>query len=95
MITRQFTYWYRVAVVADSFDYWDVVSNISRDLKDDILNRQPDGPGNAKVVFVLIVVIQWIICGVASGFKQIKDAADLSEFLLDVEEDTVFVYKGV
>lgn len=50
MITRQFPTGI-VSLVADSFDYWDVVSNISRDLKEDILNRQPDALGNAKVVF--------------------------------------------
>lgn len=40
-----------VSLVADSFDYWDVVSRISAELKDVIEARQPDALGNAKVVF--------------------------------------------
>lgn len=50
MITQRFPKGI-VSLVADSFDYWDVVSNIAKDLKQDILDRQPDALGNAKVVF--------------------------------------------
>lgn len=40
-----------VSIVSDTFDFWNVVTVIARELKDDILARRPDALGNAKVVF--------------------------------------------
>ncbi len=40
-----------VSIVADSFDYWSVITRIAPALKDVILARTPDALGNAKVVF--------------------------------------------
>ena len=40
-----------VSIVADSFDFWNVISNIAAALKEDILAREADELGNAKVVF--------------------------------------------
>ncbi len=40
-----------VSIVADSFDFWNVMTVIAPTLKDVILNRTPDELGNAKVVF--------------------------------------------
>lgn len=40
-----------VSVVSDSWDFWRVISEYARDLKETILNRQPDAMGFAKVVF--------------------------------------------
>ena len=40
-----------VSIVSDTFDFWNVVTVIARELKDDILARGPDALGNAKVVF--------------------------------------------
>ncbi|MEN6080407.1 nicotinate phosphoribosyltransferase [Chromobacterium piscinae] len=40
-----------VSIVSDTFDFWNVVTVIARELKNDILARQPDALGNAKVVF--------------------------------------------
>lgn len=39
-----------ISIVADSFDFWNVVTNIMPALKDFITARQPDALGNAKVV---------------------------------------------
>lgn len=40
-----------VSVVADSYDYWKVLSEYSVELKDKIMSRQPDANGLAKTVF--------------------------------------------
>lgn len=40
-----------VSVVSDSWDFWRVISVYASELKDIILNRQPDSMGFAKVVF--------------------------------------------
>lgn len=40
-----------VSIVADSFDFWNVITVIAPTLKDVILGRTPDELGNAKVVF--------------------------------------------
>jgi len=40
-----------VSLVSDGYDYWKVITEYARDLKDDILARQPDAMGFAKVVF--------------------------------------------
>lgn len=40
-----------VSLVSDGYDYWKVITEYARDLKDDILARQPDSMGFAKVVF--------------------------------------------
>lgn len=40
-----------VSVVSDSFDFWSVITKIAPTLKDEILNRQPNALGLAKVVF--------------------------------------------
>jgi nicotinamide phosphoribosyltransferase len=39
-----------ISIVADSFDFWNVVTSIMPALKDVIMARQPDALGNAKVV---------------------------------------------
>lgn len=39
-----------LALVSDTYDYWNVLTKIIPDLKEDILNRQPDEYGLAKVV---------------------------------------------
>lgn len=40
-----------ISIVADSFDFWNVISVIAPALKDIIMSRRPDELGNAKVVF--------------------------------------------
>ncbi|KVP96772.1 nicotinate phosphoribosyltransferase [Burkholderia ubonensis] len=40
-----------ISIVADSFDFWNVITNIAPALKDFILARKPDSLGNSKVVF--------------------------------------------
>lgn len=40
-----------VSIVSDTFDFWHVITVIAKALKADILARQPDALGNAKVVF--------------------------------------------
>ncbi len=40
-----------VSIVSDTWDFWNVITNIASELKDDILNRVPDNLGIAKVVF--------------------------------------------
>jgi len=40
-----------VSVVSDSWDFWKVISEYASNLKETILNRQPDSMGFAKVVF--------------------------------------------
>lgn len=40
-----------VSIVSDTWDYWNVLTNIASHLKEEILNRQPDALGLAKVVF--------------------------------------------
>ena len=40
-----------VSVVSDTWDFWQVVTDFAAALKSEILARQPDPFGNAKVVF--------------------------------------------
>ena len=40
-----------VSIVSDTWDFWKVLTEFTVTLKDEILNRQPDELGNAKVVF--------------------------------------------
>lgn len=40
-----------VSIVSDTWDFWNVITNIAAELKDDILARTPDALGLAKVVF--------------------------------------------
>lgn len=40
-----------VSIVSDTWDFWNVITNTSKLLKDEILVRQPDTLGLAKVVF--------------------------------------------
>jgi nicotinamide phosphoribosyltransferase len=40
-----------VSIVSDTWDYWNVLTNIAVKLKDTIENRKPDALGLAKVVF--------------------------------------------
>ena len=40
-----------VSLVSDSFDYWNVVTVIAKELKDDILARKPNALGQSRVVF--------------------------------------------
>ena len=40
-----------ISIVADSFDFWNVISVIAPTLKEIIMSRTPDKLGNAKVVF--------------------------------------------
>jgi len=40
-----------VSIVSDTLDYWKVITEYAKDLKDDILNRVPNEVGLAKVVF--------------------------------------------
>lgn len=40
-----------VSIVSDTWDFWKVLTEYAPALKDDILNREPDGLGQAKVVF--------------------------------------------
>ena len=40
-----------VSIVSDTWDYFNVITNTATELKDVILNRQPDAYGLAKVVF--------------------------------------------
>ena len=40
-----------ISIVSDTWDYWNVLTNIAVQLKEEILNRQPDAQGLAKVVF--------------------------------------------
>lgn len=40
-----------ISLVADSFDFWNVISVIAPALKELIMSRRPDELGNAKVVF--------------------------------------------
>lgn len=40
-----------ISIVADSFDFWNTITVIAPNLKEEILARTPDELGNAKVVF--------------------------------------------
>lgn len=40
-----------VSIVSDTWDYWEVLTTLSAQLKDVILSREPDALGLAKVVF--------------------------------------------
>jgi len=40
-----------VSIVSDTWDFWRVINEYARELREVILNRQPDATGNAKVVF--------------------------------------------
>lgn len=40
-----------IAIVSDTNDYWNTITNIAANLKDDILARQPDSMGLCKTVF--------------------------------------------
>jgi len=40
-----------LSIVADSFDYWNTITVVARELKDEILARKPDELGRCKIVF--------------------------------------------
>lgn len=40
-----------VSIVSDTWDYWNIITNTAKELKEDILNRVPDSLGLAKTVF--------------------------------------------
>lgn len=40
-----------VSAVADSYDFWEVISKVTLELKEAIMNRKPDALGFAKAVF--------------------------------------------
>ncbi|MGN6648974.1 nicotinate phosphoribosyltransferase [Trinickia sp.] len=40
-----------VSLVSDSFDYWNVITVIAKELKEDILARKPNALGQSRVVF--------------------------------------------
>jgi nicotinamide phosphoribosyltransferase len=40
-----------VSLVSDSFDYWNVITVIAKELKEEILARQPNALGQSRVVF--------------------------------------------
>lgn len=40
-----------VSIVSDTWDFWHVIGNTARKLKQEILDRKPNALGNAKVVF--------------------------------------------
>lgn len=40
-----------ISIVSDTEDYWNTITNIAANLKDDILARQPDSMGLCKTVF--------------------------------------------
>ena len=40
-----------VSIVSDSWDYWNTITNIASELKDEIMNREKDSSGFSKVVF--------------------------------------------
>ena len=40
-----------VSLVSDSFDYWNVITVIAKELKDEILARKPNALGQSRVVF--------------------------------------------
>lgn len=94
MITKRFPTGI-VSLVADSFDYWDVVSNIAKDLKQDILDRQPDALGNAKVVFRPDSgdPVE-IICGTDSDVISLDNEGEVSDFLSDGTDGDRFRYQG-
>lgn len=84
-----------VSLVADSFDYWDVVSRISAELKDVIEARQPDALGNAKVVFRPDSgdPVE-IICGTDSDIINLDNEREVSDFLSDGTDGDRFRYEG-
>jgi nicotinamide phosphoribosyltransferase len=63
-----------VARVCDSYDYWNVITDIVPRLKEDILNRAPDSLGMSKVVIRPDSgdPVQ-IICGIAIPVKTLTD----------------------
>lgn len=40
-----------ISIVSDTWDFWNVITNIAAELKEEILARTPDEFGNAKTVF--------------------------------------------
>ena len=40
-----------LSIVADSFDYWNTITVVARELKDEIMTREPDELGCCKIVF--------------------------------------------
>lgn len=40
-----------LSIVSDTWDFWNVITNTAKELKEDILSRKPDSLGLAKVVF--------------------------------------------
>jgi nicotinamide phosphoribosyltransferase len=70
-----------VSLVADTFDFWNVLTNIAPSLKEEILARKPNAFGLAKVVFrpdsgdpVKIIVGD---CDAESGSPEFKGAVQV------------------
>lgn len=78
-----------ISIVSDTWDFWNVITNTAKELKQEILARQPDGFGISKVVFrpdsgdpVKI------ICGDPSAPKGTPEYKGAVECLWDIFEGT-------
>lgn len=85
-----------VSLVADSFDYWTVLTKIAPELKEEILARTPDALGNAKVVFRPDSGDPVdIICGTDHDIIYLENKSELSDFLMDACDGDRFRFEGV
>jgi nicotinamide phosphoribosyltransferase len=90
--------------VADTYDFWRVITEIALRLKDEILARQPDANGLAKVVFrpdsgdPVKILTGYIVCPKTFDDVAIEEAAARSAMHLDPESEgdmyEAFQYKG-
>lgn len=93
-----------VSVVSDSFDFWSTITKIAAGLKEEILSRQPDANGLAKVVFrpdsgdPVKILTGYIVCPKTFDDVVIEEAAARSAMYLDPKSEgdmyEVFFYKG-
>lgn len=76
-----------VSIVSDTWDYWNTISVISKNLKSEIMSREPDALGFAKVVFRPDSGNPVdIICGTVHA-REVRSSDDAKEALLNLIEN--------
>lgn len=81
-----------ISIVSDTEDYWNTISNISANLKDLILSRQPDSMGLCKTVFRPDSGNPVdIICGITKYYKSKVNIPDTPEWRDSEWEDELVI----
>lgn len=83
-----------VSIVSDTWDYWKVITEYTKELKDEILARQPNAIGLAKTVFRPDSGDPAdIICGLEYLDYDALEAEGMTDWDINDEYSNIFVFK--